>query len=82
MTPRLPLGPQPCKPLYLGREPKARVATIIIYKLELKVATFIGSMFCIWRISEVRLLKNALGLCSNVFVCNRSCLIVNIITFL
>jgi hypothetical protein len=27
VTPRLPLGSHPCKPFYLGREPKARVAT-------------------------------------------------------
>ncbi len=27
MTPRLPLGPHPCNPSCLGREPKARVAT-------------------------------------------------------
>jgi hypothetical protein len=68
VIPGLPLGPQPCKSLYFGREPKARVVIIIIYMLELKVATFIGSMLCIWRIKEVRLLKNALRLCSNVFV--------------
>ncbi len=27
VTPRLPLGPHPCNPFCLGREPKARVAT-------------------------------------------------------
>jgi hypothetical protein len=27
VTPKLPLGPQPCKPLCFSREPKARVAT-------------------------------------------------------
>jgi len=32
----LPLGPQPCKP-FLGREPKARVATIFIKKMIFKV---------------------------------------------
>jgi len=28
LTPGLPLGPQPCNPLSLGREPKAKVATV------------------------------------------------------
>jgi hypothetical protein len=28
LTPRLPLGPHPCKPFCLGHEPKARVATL------------------------------------------------------
>jgi hypothetical protein len=31
VTPMLPLGPQPCKPLCLGREPKTRVATMHVY---------------------------------------------------
>jgi hypothetical protein len=30
VTPRLPLGPHPCNPFCLGREPKARVATASI----------------------------------------------------
>ncbi len=30
LTPGLPLGPQPCNPLCLGCEPKARVATVIL----------------------------------------------------
>jgi hypothetical protein len=29
VTPRLPLGPHPCNPFCLGREPKARVATLV-----------------------------------------------------
>ncbi len=29
VTPRLPLGPHPCNPFCLGREPKARVATVM-----------------------------------------------------
>jgi len=28
LTPGLPFGPHPCNPLCLGREPKARVATL------------------------------------------------------
>jgi hypothetical protein len=28
VTPGLPFGPHPCNPFCLGREPKARVATI------------------------------------------------------
>jgi hypothetical protein len=38
VTPRLPLGPQSCKPLYLGREPKARIATLRLDQL-LKITT-------------------------------------------
>jgi hypothetical protein len=30
VTPRLPLGPHPCNPFCLGREPKNRVATFIL----------------------------------------------------
>jgi hypothetical protein len=40
VTPRLPLGSQPCKPLCLSREPKARVATnfiLVAFFLELEV---------------------------------------------
>ncbi len=33
MTPRLPLGPQPCKPVCLGREPKAKVVTCNLRKI-------------------------------------------------
>jgi hypothetical protein len=35
VTPRLPLGPHPCNPFCLGREPKARVATEPPWKLSL-----------------------------------------------
>jgi hypothetical protein len=34
VTPRLPLGPHPCNPFCLGREPKARVATLGWRKLD------------------------------------------------
>jgi hypothetical protein len=30
VTPRLPLGPHLCNPFCLGREPKARVATVLV----------------------------------------------------
>jgi hypothetical protein len=33
VTPRLPLGPHPCNPFCLGREPKARVATVGDFRL-------------------------------------------------
>jgi hypothetical protein len=34
VTPRLPLGPHPCNPFCLGREPKARVTTPKVGDLE------------------------------------------------
>jgi hypothetical protein len=40
-----------------------------MYRLEFKVVAFLESMFSIWKISEVRLLKNATLGCVHIFVC-------------
>ncbi len=44
MTPRLPLGPHPCNPFCLGREPKARVATFDDFILEIMIGIICGDV--------------------------------------
>jgi hypothetical protein len=45
VTPRLPLGPHPCNPFCLGREPKARVATMTPMLRSYLVSYFANSIW-------------------------------------
>ncbi len=46
MTPELSLGPHPCKPFCLSREPKAKVATIPLRIIGCKTRMFQQKMTC------------------------------------